>query len=256
MKFIKRVLFLIFSERIYFRIVSSFFFILYFSGLLKISGRFRMHYLVSRLIKEGDTIIDIGANLGYYTRIFARATGSKGLVWAVEPVPLYREVLRLNTRRLSNILILPYALGDKQAVKHMGIPGEQPYRHGLTRIMAKDEQGVKPGLEVEVKTPSDLFSNLERIDYIKCDIEGYEDRVIPGFMEIIRRDRPLIQIEIEPSNRKQINDILSREGYKPYLPHKKGLAEISISEKYNDDLLYIHRNSYDQIKKFINNRNI
>ena len=117
MKFIKKVLYLIFDERVYFRIISMSFFILYFSGLLKISRKFKMHYFVSKLIRKGDTIIDIGANLGYYTRIFARATGSEGIVWAVEPVPLYRKTLKKNLNGISNIIILPYEpLVQNQAV--------------------------------------------------------------------------------------------------------------------------------------------
>ncbi len=256
MKFIKKVLYLIFDERVYFRIISMSFFILYYSGLLKISSKFKMHYFVSKLIRKGDTIIDIGANLGYYTRIFARATGSEGIVWAVEPVPLYREILKKNLNGISNIIILPYALGDKESVEYMGIPGDQPYRHGLTRIIKHEEEDDNTGLRVEVKTPLTLFGNLDKVDYIKCDIEGYENRVIPGFIEIIKRDRPIIQIELEQKNRQLINDILLKEGYNSYIPVKKVLRRTSIFDKFNADILYIHIDRHDQIRDFINNHSI
>jgi len=232
------------------------FFILYYSGLLKISSKFKMHYFVSKLIRKGDTIIDIGANLGYYTRIFARATGSEGIVWAVEPVPLYREILKKNLNGISNIIILPYALGDKESVEYMGIPGDQPYRHGLTRIIKHEEEDDNTGLRVEVKTPLTLFGNLDKVDYIKCDIEGYENRVIPGFIEIIKRDRPIIQIELEQKNRQLINDILLKEGYNSYIPVKKVLRRTSIFDKFNADILYIHIDRHDQIRDFINNHSI
>ncbi|MFO7853616.1 MAG: FkbM family methyltransferase [Bacteroidota bacterium] len=257
MKFIKRVLYQIFGKRIYFRIISIFFFTLYYSGLLKISKKFKIHYFVSKLIKKGDTIIDIGANLGYYTKIFSGATGSEGIVWAVEPVPLYREILKKNIAGTSNTVIIPYALGDKDSMADMGIPGNQPYRHGLTRILKPGEsEEVDTDFNVEIKEPSSLFGNLDKVDYIKCDIEGYEDHVIPGFMEIIRRDRPIIQIEVERGNRKLINDILTKEGYIPYMPVKKRLNQISEPEKYNDDIIYIHKKSKDKITEFINNHSI
>ncbi|MBN1388643.1 MAG: FkbM family methyltransferase [Bacteroidales bacterium] len=241
------------DQRVYFRIVSFFFFILYFSGLLKISKKFKMHYFVSNLVRKGDTIIDIGANLGYYTRIFAKATGSEGIVYAVEPVPLYREILKKNLAGTLNIIILPYALGDKQSVEYMGIPGNQPYRHGLTRIISPDEKEDRINLRVEVRTPSSLFSNLDKVDYIKCDIEGYENRVIPGFIEIIRHHRPILQIELESGNRALINDMLFKEGYLAYIPFKKGLRRISISEKYNDDIIFIHRDRQDFLRDLIIN---
>jgi len=220
MKFIKKALYLILNERVYFRIISRFFFILYFAGLLKISGKFKMHYFVKNLVNKGDTIIDIGANLGYYTKIFARATGEDGIVWAVEPVPLYREILNINTSGFSNIIILPFALGDRESVESMRIPGNEPFRHGLMRIARNAEPGGKE-LTVEVKTPSMLFGRLEKVDYIKCDIEGYEKRVIPGFIEIIKRDKPIIQIELDPDNRRIINDLLVNEGYNAFIPEKK-----------------------------------
>ncbi len=249
MKFIKKVLYLIFNERLYFRIISRFFFILYFSRLLKISGKFKMHYFAGDLVRKGDTIIDIGANLGYYTKIFALATGSDGTVWAVEPVPLYREILKRNTSRLSNIKILPFALGDRESHQEMGIPGGQKFRHGLMRIKKKEESGGQ-GIRVEVKTPSLLFANLDKVDYIKCDIEGYEDRVIPGFMDIIKRDRPIIQIELHPDNLALINELLLNEGYSAYVPLGKGFGKLNTEGKIKSDILYIHDSRYEQIKKY------
>ena len=256
MKFIKRLLYLIFSQRIYFRVVSFFFFILYFSGILKISKKFKMHYFVSKLVRKGDMIIDIGANLGYYTKIFSRATGNEGIVWAVEPVPLYREILTKNIAGVSNIIILPYALGEKESVEYMGIPGNKPYRHGLTRILTAAEKDENSSLRVEVKTPSALFGNLDKVDYIKCDIEGYENRVMPGFIDIIKQFRPVMQIEVVPENRRLINDMLFKEGYLAYMPFKNALREIGRSEIYNDDIIYIHRDRHDITGHLINNHSI
>ncbi len=250
MKFVKRVLFFVFSERAYLRIISKLFFIMYFSGLLRAGKKFRMHYFVTALIKKGNTVIDIGANLGYYTRIFAGACGPGGDVYAVEPVPLYRYVLEKNTTGLPQVEILPYALGDREEVKEMGIPGDQPYRHGLTRIIGENEKKEKASYSVQVKTPEALFSGLDHVDYIKCDIEGYEDRVIPGFKEIIRRDRPVIQLELAEKNRELINRFLSGEGYKSYIPVKGGLAAAGSSQDYNSDIIYIHNDRIDEINKF------
>ena len=229
------------------------FFILYFSGLLRTSKKFRMHYFVTALIIKGNTVIDIGANLGYYTRIFAGACGHEGYVYAVEPVPLYRHVLKKNTTGLPQVEILPYALGDSEEVKEMGIPGDQPYRHGLTRIIGENEKKEKAGFSVQVKTPEALFSGLDHVDYIKCDIEGYEDRVIPGFKEIIKRDKPVIQLELAEKNRELINKFLSGEGYESYIPAKKGLAAASGSQNYNSDIIYIHSDRKDEINKFNTN---
>ena len=212
-----------------------------------------MHYFVSKLIRPGDTVIDIGANLGYYTRIFSGATGDNGIVWAVEPIPLYREILKRNTHKFTNIIILPYALGDRESEEEMGIPGDDQYRHGLTRILKSNEQSNNNTMRVEVKTPEALFGNIDVIHYIKCDIEGYENKVLPGFIKIIKRDKPVVQIEIDPANRDFINSIMTGEGYSSFVLSKKGLKKISVSEEFKDDILYLHDERHNQTMSLINN---
>ncbi len=251
MKFIKRFLYMIFNRRVYFRIVSRSFFLFYFSGLLKVRSKFKMHYFVRDLISKGTTIIDIGANLGYYTRIFSKATGPEGFVWAVEPVPLYREILESNVRNLPNVIIVPYALGDSESEQFMGIPGKEQYRHGLTRILDNEpDDNLK--IRVNVRTPESLFSRIEKVDYIKCDIEGYENKVIPGFRAIFERDKPVVQIELDPENRDFIDDFFSGLGFISYIPVNKGLRPLSRKEKYTSDILYIHKDKINTIQTFIN----
>ena len=138
----------------------------------------------------------------------------------------------------------------------MGIPGNQRYRHGLIRIIRKDKEEGNQLLRVEVRTPQSLFGNLEKVDYIKCDIEGYEDRVIPGFLNIIKRDRPVIQIELEKSNRKFINDLLHNEGYISYIVAKKKLIETNVSGENAGDIIYVHKDKLNYLSDLINNHSI
>ena len=219
---------------------------MYYSGILSLFKKFRTHYFVNKLIKPGDIIIDIGANMGYYTRIFSGATGKNGTVWAVEPIPLYRELIVKNINYNSNIIILPYALGNRESIEYMGIPGDKPYRHGLTRIMDSDNKNA--GYRVEVKTPEALFSNLEHVDYIKCDIEGYEANVIPGFRRIIERDKPLIQIELAPENKQVITDFLGNMGYDPFIAGGSRLKKIDINDAHDADILYLHKEKQSEYR--------
>lgn len=216
---IKQVLYKILGVKNYLIVVSRLFFISYSCGFLRKNKTFDCHYFIKNLIQKGDHVIDIGANLGYYSRLFAKLTGPKGKIYSVEPVTLFREILKINTSGFKNTTIIPYALGtedDKSIV--MGIPKSNKYlRHGLTRVLDKDEnEPFEFTFNEKMFTPATLFGKLERCDYIKCDVEGYEIHIIPQLEFLLKPFHPIIQIEIEPANRKTISDFLSSLSYSDF----------------------------------------
>jgi len=228
-----------FGPENYLILVSKFFFFFFHTGLLRISKSFYCHYYVSNLVKKGDVIIDIGANLGYFTRIFAESTGESGKVYAVEPVALFIKILTKNLKHFKNVEIIPFALGrsDNIWVK-MGMPDHLKYfSHGRTHIIDDSESGKCCFItEAVVRNPSILFSDLSRLDYIKCDIEGYESEVIPEMAGLIRRFRPVIQIETSGDSRRQIYHMMDGMGYNCYWVDKKGLVKMTdeFSLSYGD----------------------
>lgn len=242
MNLIRRLLYILLGKSLYFRTVSMIFLMLYKAGLLSVFKKFQTHYLVKKLIHKDDIIIDIGANFGYFTSIFARQTGPKGTVYAVEPVKLYMDILKNNTRRFSNIELVPYALSDSEGETVMGIESEQKYRHGLTKIMAEENTSQSEnGYTVLRKTPESVFGQLNKLDYIKCDIEGHEIKVIPGFKELIEKFNPVIQIELEKANFDTINLFLTNSGYTPYIVLNNRLAELVKGMNITSDIIYIHK---------------
>lgn len=242
MKTLKKILYKILGKRYYYLFVSKAFFILYRSGLLKASRKFEYHYYVKDLIEPGYHVIDIGANMGYYTKIFARECGIKGQVYAIEPVALFREVLERNVRKLDNIRIYPFALGKEDGKKiKMGIPGgAEKHRHGLTKVLDNENYREKDDLfEATMHTPDHLFGNIERCDYIKCDVEGYEIHVIPLFEKIITEHRPLLQVETNTGSRKVIIPLLEKLGYRAYHIMNKELKVYEQESRPAGDLIFL-----------------
>jgi FkbM family methyltransferase len=240
---VKKILFRVLGQKRYYRVVSKAFFLLYESGLLKLFGKFEYHYFVRDLVREGDITIDIGANMGYYTRIFAKKCGRNGHVYAVEPVSLFREILQKNVQRLSNITILPYALGeDEGAVVKMGIPdGMEKHRHGLTRILESDdvESNNNHQFKAIMHTPEFLFGKLSECNYIKCDVEGYEIYVIPLLEKTIEKHLPILQIETNRESRKVIIPLLKKYGYSPYDLDNKELIPFNMELEPQGDLFFL-----------------
>ncbi len=247
--FVKKVLFKILGLEKYLQFVSKMFFASFFSGRLKKDPSYDCHYYTTNFVKEGDTVIDIGANLGYYAIIFSKIVKSKGEVLAVEPVENFRNVLEKNIRKYTkdnNVTVFPYGLGkDHDKKVPMGMSVENGvFRHGLTKVIkAEDAKDYAMTREVYIKNPQILFKDLEKLDYIKCDIEGFEIHVMPEMMPLIRKFRPIVQIEIGPiANRKAIFELFEKEKYDVfYLLNKKLQPLEKIDIEYELDYYLIPR---------------
>jgi FkbM family methyltransferase len=250
--FIKQLLYKLLGVTNYLIVVSRLFFISYALGLLKKDKTFDCHYFIKSLIRKGDHVIDIGANLGYYSRLFAKLVGPKGKVYSVEPVTLFRKILKINTRGFKNTTIIPYALGeeDNKSIV-MGIPKSNKYlRHGLTRVLDTNEnEPFEFTFDEKMFTPVTLFGNLERCDYIKCDVEGYEIHIIPQLEFLLNSFHPIIQIEIEPINRKSITDFLLALTYSAFYLKDKLLFPIGDQmQVIEGDIFFVPRNKMKLVK--------
>jgi FkbM family methyltransferase len=251
------MLYKILGVRNYLIVVSRMFFITYSLGFLKKDKTFDCHYFISKLIQKGDYVIDIGANLGYYSRLFAKLVGSDGKVFSVEPVTLFRKILNINTSGFKNTTIIPYALGteDNKSIL-MGIPKSNKYlRHGLTRVLNSNENELFEYTFTEkMFTPASLFGDLERCDYIKCDVEGYEIHIIPQLEFLLKPFQPIIQIEIETVNRKLISDFLSSISYSAFYLKDELLYRVGENqEAIAGDFFYIPENKMDSVKSYLAN---
>lgn len=203
MKQVKALLLQLLGQRAYLQLTSRLFFFYFNNGLLRNNPSYYTHYFVKHFLQKGDVVIDIGANLGYYSRQFAQLTGPAGKVYSVEPIELYRSILQKNVASFNNVEILPYALGENEGMIKMGNPTTDKHRHGLMRVLSeKDSKGDGEVYEVQMKNPVKLFENIPVIHYIKCDIEGYEVPVIPVMKPLLQKHRPLMQIETDGDNKK------------------------------------------------------
>ncbi len=212
---VKALLLKMLGQEKYLRLTATAFFVAYHQGWLRNNPAYFTHYLAPGFIQPGFTVIDIGANLGYYSCLFAAKTGPEGKVLSVEPIELYRKILEKNTAGFAQVSILPYALGESEGTLKMGNPSQEKHRHGLMRVL-KDEEAGNDFYEVQVKNPVSLFSGLEKIDYIKCDIEGYEVPVIPAMKPLIEKHQPVMQVETEGENKKLLMALFSSLNYRTY----------------------------------------
>lgn len=185
----------------YLRLLQWLFITGYTTGILKASEKYKWHYFVKKLVRPTDTVLDIGANLGYFSIVFSKIIGNTGRLYSIEPVKPYRDLLEKKLPRKSNITVYPFALGNtNEGPVKLGMPPMlqhlQYLRHGTVTILSGEaaDQGHFV-FESSIRKAGEVFAGLQQLDYIKCDIEGYETVVFPEMKAILQQHKPLVQLE-------------------------------------------------------------
>jgi FkbM family methyltransferase len=226
----------------YLTLVSSTYIRLIANGKLK--KKYPELFFLEKLIQPGFTCVDIGANVGYYSVFLSKYAGKAGRVYSVEPVPMFANVFLKNTKSfaLNNITLYQVALGAEEKEITLETPVlDGVFRHGLTKVV--DQASGDGGLSYAAKmvVADELFKSLGKLDFLKCDVEGYEIYLFPQMKETIQKFKPLIQIEIsEEENRRKMLDLFASWNYSPYKLLKEQLVSISKEEAlvYDDGDFY------------------
>lgn len=217
------------------------FYCLYNLGMLKGKQSFKYHYGVKTWIQPTDHVVDIGANLGYFAKTFAKLT-PKGSLTCIEPIPAFYGVLVRNLRRFPHVKIVHTALGKENGTVTMILPKSNGMvRTGLPHVVRENE-AMNDSIQVEVKISAtkELFASLGQIDYIKCDIEGYEWVVFQELREILVQKKPTIQIEISDENVGEMMKFFAELGYVQYGMCQFKLVKDSVPQREQGDYVFIH----------------
>jgi FkbM family methyltransferase len=142
--------------------------------------------LVKKVIKKGSNVLDIGANIGYYTLIFANLCGKHGKVYAFEPEPENFLILKKNIELngYHNVILINKAVSNKTGKTKLYL---SEYHHTAHTIYNSNDN--RPYIEIETITLDDFFINFkERIDLVKMDVEGSEPGIIEGMSSLLQNN--------------------------------------------------------------------
>jgi FkbM family methyltransferase len=143
----------------------------------------------------GETIVEVGANVGTETIWFADIVGPAGHVYAFEPMPTNVEQLRhvIATARLSQVEVIDSAVSDR--------PGHVTFVPGSERESGSGyistEDGSERSLRVECVTLDSLFAARKPVRLLVIDAEGAEVLILRGARELVRRDQPVVIVEAQ-----------------------------------------------------------
>ena len=151
-------------------------------------------------IKDGMYCFDLGGNIGYYAVIESNLVGRQGKVFAVEPSPLNYNLLKTNldNQKMDNFSVFNIAIGDKDGEIEFIVTEKS----NLCKVKTSDKEvneleNIKV-IKVQSKTLDSfvLENNIEKIDFLRMDLEGYEYNVIMSSKSILEKYKPKLLMEI------------------------------------------------------------
>jgi FkbM family methyltransferase len=164
--------------------------------------RDQIRRIMTVLTRPGTVAVDVGANRGVYTFILSSQVGPSGQVHSVEPYPGNADRLLTLAKRRRNVTFHPVALSDQSGEARLRVP---LYRG--RRIDALATLGSRLGTSydqfpVPLRTLDDILRGEKGpVTFLKCDVEGHEDRVLRGAVATLRKHMPAIVVEIEQRHR-------------------------------------------------------
>ncbi len=178
-----------------------------------------LHFV--RLIPDGHTILDIGANIGIMSVWFSRKL-PRSQIFAFEPVPQNIKALEkvLRFYKARNVKVIKKALGNEQMTAQMVMPEVEMVRmQGLSHVVHASITEFNDGQSFSVPMirldDCENIQTVGKIVAIKLDVENFEYFVLAGAVKIIHKHRPLIYAELwENENRNRCFDLLNSFNYR------------------------------------------
>ncbi len=149
-----------------------------------------------RVLRPGMSVIDIGANIGYFTMLSAGLVGTSGRVLAIEPNPRNVRLLEASRRAnaFENVTILQSAAGRETGVLVLNTT----HSNGTTSTASGDLDRLMASETVGCIQVDSLVAPTSRVDFIKVDVEGAEYNALLGCSRILAEHRPIIVTEFSP----------------------------------------------------------
>lgn len=201
-----------------------------------------------RLVEPGQTVVDIGMHLGYYTTLFALLVGDQGRVHAFEPTPSTREIALRNTARFPQVEVHPFAVWSaSQTIAFQDFGPRWMAFNSLTEFRMDDAPAESKTIQVETTT-LDAFhkTGQAKVALIKIDAESAEREIISGARELIASDHPVISVEVgdhgdSKASRGMVDDLAAVD-YLPWEFADGSFRRHQVRERYDyDNLIFAPR---------------
>lgn len=202
-------------------------------------------HLFEKLVSPHFIVIEVGRHIGYISTYFSHLLSKGGQIYVFEPGENNLPYLKENISKLTNVHLIEKGIADHNGVSRFFIEDLSGQNNSLLSDYANAEEVKKNAhvkvtkrtVEIEVTTLTD-FCNIHDLlpDFIKIDIEGAELYAISGGIEVLRKCKPMLMVEIT-QNEDEVFSMLGAEGYLCYDDKKR---RIESADKISGNTFCFH----------------
>jgi FkbM family methyltransferase len=199
--------------------------------------------LLRKILFKGAVVVDVGANIGIYSRFLSRYVGPNGVVHSFEPSPDNFRRLSAATRDLSNVRLTQAVIGERSGECKLYVSDKLNVDHRAYET--DDSRRVIP---IEMIALDDYFKTGQRVDLIKMDIQGYELHALRGAQRVLQENSDInLLLEFWPAGLEQAGvswetlvEMLQRSGMTLTLVRTGGLTSLDVRDIRNDTSWYVN----------------
>lgn len=207
------------------------------------------------LVQPGDAVVDIGANYGVYALSLARKVGASGQVWAFEPASETAMLLResASANHTYWLQVVQQALSDREGTAWLQMPGH-PELNSLVHPSSLElagQQGCGDSVSITTLDHCLDIHGWTRVDLLKLDAEGEEDRILSGGQRFFQELSPLVMFEVKAGTKLNLDLVLRFQdlGYQSFqlIPGLGALVPFAADHQVDGYLLNLFAAKPDRI---------
>lgn len=154
--------------------------------------------LIRISLNDGDTALDIGANIGLQSLRMSQCVKTTGKVYSFEPIEYVQEKFKRNIalNKAANVTLFPFALADEESETDVKID-RNSWNQGAFSLSNKNSGNETQKIRIKVADELPEIKALEQLAFIKIDVEGFEFQVLRGLTQTLKKHRPRIIFEYD-----------------------------------------------------------
>ncbi len=196
-------------------------------------------------VKNNDVVFDIGANIGVFTKLFSQLSGKNGVIHSFEPVPeTFQSLIKLLAKS-KNIRANNLAVGDIDGLMEISYDPRNSEKASLIEV--QNNRSFVRTVKVLALDTYVQDAKLKRLDFIKCDVEGFELKALKGMQNTLLKYHPKISIEITLpySQRIELFNLLVGIGYDNFRKIERGFPQYNPDKdtRKEEDYFYLYATS-------------